>query len=361
MIDKFIFAGDLHKKIIDPTTIIGYRECCYVTQKSFMQLVKESGCTGIVLLGDWYDRGFHTDNASSIPEYDMDIEMAKLVNNKLYTVVGNHIRLGLDSNPELFLIQPHPFYKTRDRIYRDYQIFKTPEVIRSGDVQISLLHFNHERKTLNGYKPIKQPWAKYHIAVFHTPWIIPNQQLLKFGLSVNTFTNESIGNCLEGVDLAICGDIHDPIGKFVVNHQHGSTIMVVPGSLSNTTSDPNHRHSSVYLPMITINDDSSVSLEFKLFDLNINLLTFKDIEKKKKEEQKLEGIRKKRKVGSVESGEVRSVFDMNAPDAYSLSGLIHRMNYTTADINMIKAILSNPMDVTTVVKLYHEEEDVPAL
>ena len=87
------------------------------------------------------------------------------------------------------------------------------------------------------YTHLRQEWAKSHIAIFHTPWIIPNQQLSKAGLEANTYTVSVIGECLKDVDLAICGDIHKPLGKFVVEHEFGSTMMVVPGSLTNSSVD----------------------------------------------------------------------------------------------------------------------------
>lgn len=358
MLAKIVFAGDLHKKIIDPTTIEGYRRCNTQVQRNLMNLILDEKATHFIHLGDWYDRGFHTDNATAIPEYDMDIEMYHMLRGNFYGLIGNHIKLGLDTNPELFLIQPHTKYTPRTRIWRDYQIIKTPDKLKFGTVQISFMHFSGERKSLLGYKPERDTDTTYHIALYHTPWIVPNQQLLGAGLTPNTYTTESIGECLAGVDLAICGDIHDPIGRFVVHHQTGDTIMVVPGSLTNTTSSIDHRHSTIYIPIVTINDDCTVSISFKSFDLLINMLTFKDIEAKKKEKEKLDGIKAKRKGDQIQEGEVRSVFDYSAPDAYSLHNLIIRKGYTAAEVAMIKSILNNPVDIDNLVKLYMDDEPV---
>lgn len=354
MIARIMFAGDLHKKIIDPPTIEGYRVCNAYVQRNLMSLIKEEKITHFFGLGDWYDRGFHTDNATAIPEYDMDIEMYHLLNGNFYGLIGNHIKLGLDSNPEMFLIQPHEVYKPRTKVWRDYQIIKTPKKVKFGTVQISLLHFSGERRTLMGYKPEKDSDTTYHIALFHTPWIIPNQQLISVGLNPNTYTTNTIGECLKGVDLAICGDIHEPIGRFIINHQYGDTTMIVPGSLSNTTSNKDKRHAVIYIPIVTVNDDYSVSLEFKQFDLLINMLIFKDAEVKKKEKEKLEGIRSKRKGDISEEGEIRSVFDYSSPDAYSMHNLIIQKRYSAEDTAMIRSIFNNPLDIDNLIKIYTE-------
>lgn len=356
MIAKLLFGGDTHKKVVDPVTIAGYRKCTAAVQRSLMETIREDGITHFCSLGDWYDRGFHTDNASCIPEYDMDIEMSRMLQGNFYGLIGNHIKLGLDSNPELFLIQPHPFYKTRDKVYRDYQIIKTPDVLMFGSVQVSFMHFSGNRKTLGGYKPTRRQETTYHIALFHTPHIVPNQQLIAAGLQANSYTTEAIGDVLDGVDLAICGDIHDPIGRFVVTHRTGVTTMVVPGSLSNTTSSKLHRHASVYLPIVTINDDSTVTLEFKMFDLKTNMLTFKDEDVKQAKAEKLNGIKAKRKDEKIEAGAVRSIFDYSSPDAYSLDNLIRRKGYTTAESAMIRSIMQNPLDIDNLIKIYTEEE-----
>lgn len=356
---KGMFCGDLHKKIIDPTTIEGYRTCNAQVQRNLMQMIREEGITHFFGLGDWYDRGFHTDNATAIPEYDMDIEMYHVLNGNFYGLIGNHIKLGLDSNPELFLIQPHDYYRPRTRVWRDYQIIKTPDKLKFGTVQISFMHFSGDRKSLLGYKPVRDEDTTYHIALFHTPWIVPNQQLISAGLTPNTYTTDSIGKCLDGVDLAICGDIHDPIGRFIVHHQTGDTIMVVPGSLTNTTSSKEHRHSVIYIPIVTIDDDSNVTLSFRMFDLLINMLTFKDAEVKKKEKEKLDGIRSKRKGDQLSEGELRSVFDYSAPDAFSLANLMIRKGYSAEDVAMIKSIFNNPVDIDNLIKIFTETE--PAL
>lgn len=354
VIDVILYAGDLHKKAKDPGNIINYVDCNVAVQRSLMKLIKDKGVTKFVSLGDWYDRGYINDMSAGFSDTDLDTQMSNMLHGEFYGIIGNHIRLKMDSNPELFLIQPHPTLVTRHPVYRKNQIIRTPEYIRVGDVQISLMHFNYNRKTLGGYKPVRQEWAKSHIAIFHTPWIIPNQQLSKAGLEANTYTVSVIGECLKDVDLAICGDIHKPLGKFVVEHEFGSTMMVVPGSLTNSSVDRNSRHYNIHLPLTKVYDDGTFSLEFVDFDLLTNIVTFKSDSESKKD-SKLDGIRARRKETKVEQGSLGTTFDRTAPDAFSMRNLIVRKGYNDKDVRMIDVIFNNPLDVTALIKIYTEE------
>lgn len=351
LLAKVLFAGDLHKKAKDPDNIIGYVDNNVAVQTKLMEILKEDSYTHFVSLGDWYDRGFVNDLSAGFSATDMDMQMNRALKGNFYGVIGNHIRLRMDSNPELFLIQPHPTLTTRHPVYRHEQIIKTPEYIRIGDVQISLMHFNFNRKTLGGYKPIRQEWANRHIVIFHTPWIIPNQQLAKANLHANTYTSSAIGDCLQGVDLAICGDIHKPLGKFTVEHQYGATLMIVPGSLTNSSVDKNSRHYIIYMPTVDIYDDGTFELSFKEFDMMTNMLVFKQ-DKELAKNTKLDGIRAKRKQELIENGTMEATFDRSAPDAFSLDQLIRRKGYSDKDVRMIDSIFSNPIDVAKLVSIY---------
>ena len=134
---RIMFAGDLHKRSKDITTIEGYVKCCTAVQLELMQLCKELNIEYFVSLGDWYDKGYVSDVAVALADYDFDIRMSNQLNGNFYGLIGNHIRLNMDSNPELHIIQPHPIYASRRVVSRDSQIMKTPEILRINNVQIS--------------------------------------------------------------------------------------------------------------------------------------------------------------------------------------------------------------------------------
>ncbi len=358
---KILFAGDLHKKAVDPNNISGYVNCCIAIQRELIDTIVEHKIDTFISLGDWYDRGYISDVAASLSDTEMDREMASMLRGEFYGVIGNHIRLKMDSNPELFLIQPHPVFKSRRYVPRDRQVIKTPNKLKFGTAQISFMHCGFGKGGISDFIPIRDDDTTYHIALFHTPHVIPNQQLQQAGLNANVYTMSDIAECLKGVDLAICGDIHKPIGMFNVSHPYGTTQMIVPGSLTNTDAGELNRHSEIKLPMVTISDDSLAKLEFITFDLKTNMVEFKLEQRKQKDrDSRLDGIRAGRKKITYSSGE--NLIELDAsPSAYTLFGLTKRLGYSDVDKQMIVSILHTPLDVTSLIDIYNQETNVEEL
>ena len=352
---KVAFAGDLHKRSKDITTIEGYVNCTIAVQKSLMCLIKDLKINYFISLGDWYDKGYAVDVASSLADYDIDIQMSELLQGKFYGLIGNHIRLNMDSNPELHIIQPHPVYKSRRASLRKEQIMKTPNLLRIHDVQISFMHHQKDITNVLLYQPHREEWAKYHIALFHTPMIVPNSQLIKTKYGYHSSTNLKIRQVLEKVDLAIVGDIHTPLGQFPVNTQTGRTTMIVPGSLTNTDSSEENRHTSIMIPILTIKEDSTVKLEYYNFDMKTNLLTFK----KKNVEisyDKLKTLRGKVEKDLHKSEENISILN-NQENVYtSLNAFMQAQQYTEKDKKLIRQVIHNPGDLETLIHIYKEDD-----
>lgn len=346
-----MFAGDLHKRAKDITTIEGYVNCTLAVQNALMQEIKDKGITKFVSLGDWYDRGYTSDVAASLSDYDIDIKMSEILNGEFYGVIGNHIRLSLDSNPELHLIQPHPILQSRRYTSREEQIIKTPNILRIGDVQISLMHNLSDTEDVYEYKPVRQSWAKYHVAVFHTELVIPNHALVDTAYGYSHVTNSKIADVLSEVDLAIVGHVHDAIGKIIIDKPNGQTLMIVPGSLTNVNAGEQGRHSSINIPILTISDTSEVKLEFLPFDLKLNMVTFK---KKNLEEsrEKLKSLRGK----PVEqlNDTVSAVAAMTCGDEVlsSLNAFMRAQNYSEKDRKLVRSVLNKPEDVGALVEIF---------
>ena len=357
MLAKIGFAGDLHKRPLDISTITGYVDCTIAVQKDLRRVVEEQGLTHFVSLGDWYDRGYASDIDASSADIDADMEFDKLLKGNFYGVIGNHIRLRMDSNPELSLIQPHPTLKSRRKVTREHQVIKTPDVLRIGDVQISFMHHSVTKKSVEEYKPTRQPWATYHIAIFHTPKIVPSDKLIGTNYQMSSSPNTAIARTLQGVDLALCGDIHNAIGKFIVNTGPGvACTMVVPGSLTNTDSSEKNRHTEVMMPIITIEDDSSVKLEFLRFDLKTNMLTF----------HIKSGDTVKEKLLSTRIKEVKSLYDEDLngitipatmDEVMSLNAFMAYQRYTEADKDIVRSIINDPSDISALIKIANKQEE----
>ena len=116
------------------------------------------------------------------------------------------------------------------------------------------------------------------------------------------------------------------------------------------------RHSEIKLPLITINDDNTVKLEFLLFDLKTNLLEFKLEEKKEKDkDSKLDGIRAGRK--KIQYSTDSGLIELEAsPSMYTLMNLTKRLGYSEADKKMITTILHTPNDVGALIDIYTRSE-----
>lgn len=358
---RILFAGDLHKKAVDPNNISGYVQCNIAVQRELIDIIVNRKVNVFIELGDWYDRGYVSEVPSALADTELDRKMSNILHGEFYGLIGNHLKLRMDSNPELFLIQPHPVLKTTRLVSRDSQIIKTPKKLKYGTVQISFMHCGDGKGILSDFIPKRDEDTTYHIVLFHTPYIVPNQQLQMAGLNANVYTMSDIAENLNGVDLAICGDIHKPIGTFTVSHTYGATQMIIPGSLTNTDAGLNNRHSSIKLPLITINDDSTVKLEFLNFDLKTNLVEFKLEQKKEKErDNRLDGIRAGRKKIVYSSGDNLIELD-TSPSVYTLLNMTRRLGYSDIDKQMILSILHTPLDIGALVNIYTQEQNIGEL
>lgn len=353
---NILFGGDLHKRHKDISTIEGYVRCTGEVQHAIMDLISEKAIDYFIHLGDWYDKGYASDITAALVDYDNDIQMSKLLKGNFYGLIGNHIYLNLDSNPELQLIQPHPYLKSRKTIDRSEQIIKTPNFLRIKDVQISFMHFNMAYDRVEDYKPVRAEWAKYHIALFHTPLVVPSAKLEETQYGYNMSSNNAIARTLEGVDLAICGDIHKPLGQFEISRSDGQkTIMIVPGSLTNTDSGESNRHVTISMPFVQIGQKSEVKLQYIPFDLKTKNVTFK---KKNVEntEEKLKTVRGKAFENIYDPSDVVAALKYRDDTLLSLNAYMESCGYTKKDKALVRSVLKEPDNLNNLVSIWQNDE-----
>ena len=354
---KILFGTDLHKRTRDLTTIIGYCAANKRVQLDLMDFIKDNEVDYFVHAGDWYDGGYGSDVGAALSHTDLDYEMNKLLKGNFYGVIGNHIRIKMDSNPELFLIQPHDYFKSRWECDRAEQIIKTPPYFIVNGVQISLCHFNHTAESAAAYSPIRQPGVKYHVAVFHTERVIPNR-LLKETNPYLQSTNDDILRALEGVDYAIVGHVHKPLGMCTINHADGAkTILFVPGSLSNTEVSEVSMHTETTLPLLEIGDNGEVSWSYHDFDLHTDMCEFAKKGSKNEDEVKLGALRFNSKESLYEDMVGQTVVEDDRV-YMSLNRYLERNNYTAVDKNLIKSIIHNPEDIDTLITTFKTTREV---
>lgn len=347
---KILFAGDLHKKMKDISTIRGYVKVANEIEQDLINILKTEGFTHFISLGDWYDRGYGGDVSSALAHTELDRELANAVNGNFYGVIGNHVKLQLDSNPELFLIQPHDSLKTRNAVPRDYQIIRTPRRVDIGKCSIYLQHWDPTIDSVVGYKPLLNPDANYHIGIFHCQEIIPTNYLHSVGIVDGT--NHGIAETLEGINLAIVGHIHKDIGKFLIRKPDGTnTTMIVPGSLSNTDAGLISRHLSIKMPVVIIEDDDTVTVTDRPLDLRTDELTFYDKKFNTSEEVgTLRGNAKDNLYDVTDS--ITQIDQSQISMSMSLNGFMKAKNYTDGDKRIVKTILSTPEDTGKLINIF---------
>lgn len=350
---RLLLAGDLHKRMKDKTTIRGYTAVCSKIQQDIMEIIKAKHVTHFISLGDWFDGGYGSDVAAALAHTDIDHELAKLVDGNFYGLIGNHIRLNMDSNPELFLIQPHEHLKSRHHITRSEQIIRTPKDLMLNGVQISFMHWDKSASSAWDYKPMINPEAKYHIALFHTEDIIPTQYLHDMGMVTIQNDNSKIANALDKVDLAIVGHVHKPIGTFRIDKPDGTaTTMIVPGSLTNTDAGMGSRHNSIEMPMIDIDEDGTVTISMVFIDLRTNELTFLKKQLDEDARNKLKSLRGNNKETLYEDLEAASFIGDSGNAFISLNAFMQQQGYTENDRSLIRLVLNEPENVNKMLETY---------
>lgn len=356
---KILIAGDFHKRMKDITTIRGYTDACRKVQIDLMNMIKELDITHFISLGDWFDAGYGSDVAAALAHTDLDREMYDILKGNFYGLIGNHIRIRMDSNPELFLIQPHPYYKSRHIVDRDHQIIKTPKELILNGVQICFMHWNKDAEGASDYKALINKDCHYHIGLYHTESIIPAQYLSSMGMMNVTNDSSVLSSVLQDIDLAIVGHIHKPLGAFTINKLDGKpTTMIVPGSLTNTDAGEISRHGFINMPIIEIEDNGEVSLSYQKMDLHTEELIFMKKTIAEDTREKLKSLRGNNKETLYNELETAS-FIGESSSFLSLNSFMKEQGYTAGDKALIKSVIHSPDDVDTLVKIYKEDSVCP--
>lgn len=351
---RLMFGGDLHKKMIDITTIHGYTKGFELVQLDIMKAIKDLEVTHFMSLGDWFDSGYGSDTAAALAHTDIDREMYNLLNGNFYGLIGNHIKIRMDSNPELFLIQPHPYYISRHRVNRDYQIIRTPKELVLNGVQICFMHWNKDAESAYEYKAMIRPECKYHIGLYHTENIIPAHILTSINMYASMNDNSKIGAALEGIDLAIVGHVHKPIGAFNISKVSGGTTkMIVPGSLTNTDAGESARHDYIDMPIVDISENGEVSVSYHRQSLHTDVLTFSPKKISVSSRDKLKSLRGNTKETLYE--ELESTTFVGESKGFQTLGMFMRQNgYTPADRALVRNTLHSPDDIDILMQIYKE-------
>lgn len=273
MIAKILFISDLHKRYRDSASIKGQLEVQQLIQEELIEFNRQNGITHNIVMGDWYDRGFHG-LGPAYGSMEMDRRLSASVNGNVYLCVGNHFYLERDENPEMYIIQPNNYIKPQTPIpVPEEPIFKVVPTLMLGQVQIDFFHFNKMNKEYVAYR---QPETICHIGVYHDHTVVPAWVKEQEGLVGAASSQSYFSRIFSNIDIGVCGHIHTRIGSVTMElSESGKKVpLFIPGALCVTQNKDQYKHPFVELPVITINDDSTITTEMFPFSTHLDKLRF---------------------------------------------------------------------------------------
>lgn len=326
--EKIFFAYDFHKRPAN-TAISNYLSVSYKIQKDWMEYFKLNNVTGLVTAGDYYDRGFTKNVDAVVSAVMMDAEMRHML-DFWDGIVGNHMYIGQNSNPELQISQPNSlipsrFYHTKPLVNLDsnYRII-------NDTVQISYMHFKLSDKP-SDYIARRKEGVKLHVAIYHTDHAFPN-----------IASADTLDLLFKDVDVAIVGHEHKNYGIL----RHGKTTVYAFGASNNTSNDPNVIKPFAVHPILNVKADGTWDWEFHKQNLYVAEAGFKirEVVSVEKKEQKLAIKRLKNEVVSFEHFNQKGL----TVEAKVFEGLIPYLRcggYTEDDLNHMLSIVEKPDDI----------------
>lgn len=327
---RILFLTDLHKRDTDFTTIVGYTKAIDRVQDDILEFVAKHNVTHIVIGGDWYDKGYRSINRT-FNDMNYDKAISDSVNGNVFLCRGNHLFIERDSNPEMYIIQPCEAMPLINNIrHQETPIFKSPDSIQIGPIQISLFHFS---KDVKDYIMERNPETEFHIGVYHDDVMLPSsvrQSDGDHGMTSSKDLDYYFGN----IDLAICNHIHTSVGQVKVPSMGRTVPMLIPGALCITQNQKSQIHSEVMLPVVTLEDDNTVRVSLAKFLTHLDMLKLY----KKKETKALgeEGV------AHASQKEISEI--LTARPTASLKETLINKGYSETDLQLIdeaaKGILS---------------------
>lgn len=337
MIAKILVATDLHKHYKDFTSIKGSVKAVTLVQADLINYIRNNGITHFISTGDWYDRGYRSIGRCKSDD-NIDRAISDSVKGNAYITLGNHLLIEKEDNPELYMIQPNSRYKPFEEVIAFQPIFQAVDSIMIGKVQISFFHFNKENKE---YIYPRNPEAQYHLAVYHDDCVVPTNIRDRAGYFGHTSISY-LDRIYSNVDLAIIGHIHTKIGMETLTLNSGKVVpLIIPGSLCVTQNKEVLKHKSVQLPIIVIDDNSVVRIDFAEFSTHMECMQFYG---KSDTSKIVEDVR------PVESTKVRR--ESFVQPSATLREYISRRGYSQAYISTIDDAVKGVIDTKTLLQRF---------
>lgn len=250
---RVLLLYDRHKREDDFKTIKGYIDVQTKQTDDILDYIKEAGITHVIELGDLYDRGYHKVGAQHADTMD-EIAISDAVNGNYYGLIGNHLFLERDSNPEFYLIQPNNYAHLQPATKKKFRkpVIKVQDKLVIGNTQFSFFHYDKENKH---YIKSVDAGVKYHIGLYHDDDVVPNS--VRAACNIPTQISSSYLNSIySNITIGFCAHVHIPIGKVYIQLADGKKVpLFIQGSMLPTSSKESEIFQSINLPVLDIYED----------------------------------------------------------------------------------------------------------
>lgn len=254
LLARVLLIYDRHKREDDFKTIKGFIEAQSKQTDEILKCIEEEGITHVIEMGDLYDRGYHKVGAQHADTMD-EIAISDAVNGNYYGLIGNHLFLERDSNPEFYLIQPNNYAHLQPATKKKFrkQVIKVQDSLIIGNTQFSFFHYDKDNK--NYIRPVAEG-VKYHVGLYHDDEVVPNS--VRAACNIPTQISSSYLNKIySNVTIGFCAHVHVPIGKVYIQLSDGRKVpLFIQGSMLPTSSKESEIFQSVTLPILNIYEDS---------------------------------------------------------------------------------------------------------
>jgi len=345
VIARVLVVTDLHKRWKDSTSIKGQVIVQNKIQNEIIDFCIKNQVTHVLIAGDWYDRGFHG-LGQAYGAIEMDRRLSEALNGNVYLCIGNHFYLERDENPEMYIIQPNPYIKPQlDIPVPEKPIFKVVPKLKLGNVQIDFFHYNKLNKT---YVAARDEDTTFHIGIYHDDTVVPGWIRERDGYT-GSATQSYFNQIYSNIDLGICGHMHAKVGSASIELLSGKKVpILVPGALGITQNKENFKHADVQLPIIDIDDDSTVHVKTATFSTHLSELRF--YAPKKKKQNTLANT------GMITSKDL-NVTNTSA-ELLSLPVYLTKRGYSNRHLNLVNAALGDTLNLATAVSILAEVDEI---
>lgn len=345
LLARVLISTDKHVRDTDFKTIKGYRKALRQNIRDQRDFCINNGVTHVVDAGDIADRGFKELSQA----YSWEAEFREWKKHcQLYSVIGNHLFLEIDSNPELYWIQPSPYVKPKDPEYvpPEEPLFITTDKLIIGTFMISFHHYSKKDKN---YVVDRPPGITHHHAVFHDDTMVPSNIQKDYHMLRN-ISSDYLRNIYYNVDSATVGHLHKDYGLVTMMIDGREIPLDIPGSCCITNVGSKDMHSEVKLPVYDIYDDGTFMKSYATFSLHLEMMKFYKPKEhavpKAIQDQHESLLENDRAISNAQEMLIRTTSTKITPETY-----LTNLGYQPKALELYQLASINELDLTKAIQI----------